>query len=160
MVCIWHGQSWLTEYLLWREVSVIEGSEVHSCLYDKNVYSYFEKGCRKKCTRQSRKLLWVVLSSLFFKEIWKDGTRGRGRVFARAAGKQLKEVLTATGSGTAYWSYSILPFRIVPCTFLPTTSLEIAIYTCLMMQNRLLYALMTQYKSLYDLKILEKLFLE
>ena len=160
MVCIWHGQSWLTEYLLWREVSVIEGSEVHSCLYDKNVYSYFEKGCRKKCTRQSRKVLWVVLSSLFFKEIWKDGTRSRGRVFAGAEGKQLKEVLTATGSGTAYWSYSILPFGIVPCTFLPTTFLEIAIYTCIMMQNRLLYALMTQYKSLYDLKILEKLFLE
>ena len=33
------------------------------------IYSYFEKGCRKKCTRQSRKVLWVVLSSLFFKEI-------------------------------------------------------------------------------------------
>ena len=29
----------------------------------------FEKGCRKKCTRQSRKVLLVVLSSLFFKEI-------------------------------------------------------------------------------------------
>ena len=36
------------------------------------VYSYFEKGCRKKCSRQSRKALWVVLSSLFFKEIWKN----------------------------------------------------------------------------------------
>ena len=23
-------------------------------------YSYFEKGCRKRCTRQSRKVLWVV----------------------------------------------------------------------------------------------------
>ena len=32
-------------------------------------YSCFEKGCRKKCTRQSRKVLWVVLSALFFKEI-------------------------------------------------------------------------------------------
>ena len=31
--------------------------------------SYFEKGCRKKCTRQCRKALWVVLSSLFFEEI-------------------------------------------------------------------------------------------
>ena len=30
-------------------------------------YSCFEKGCRKKCTRQSRKVLWVVFSSLFFK---------------------------------------------------------------------------------------------
>ena len=33
------------------------------------VYSYFEKVCREKCTRQSWKALWVVLSSLFFKEI-------------------------------------------------------------------------------------------
>ena len=32
-------------------------------------YRYFEKGCRKKCTRQSRNVLWVVLNSLFFKEI-------------------------------------------------------------------------------------------
>ena len=36
------------------------------------IYSYFEKGCRKKCTRQSRKALWVILSLLFFKEIWKN----------------------------------------------------------------------------------------
>ena len=36
------------------------------------VYSYFEKGCWKKCTRQSRKALWVILSLLFFKEIWKN----------------------------------------------------------------------------------------
>ena len=31
-------------------------------------HSYFEKGCRKK-SAQSRKVLWVVLSSLFFTEI-------------------------------------------------------------------------------------------
>ena len=55
-----------------------------------NISSYFEKACRKKCTRQSRKVLWVVLSSLFFKEIWKNGTRGRGRMFARTKEKQQK----------------------------------------------------------------------
>ena len=33
------------------------------------VYSYFEKGCRKKYTRQSRKALWMVLSSLFVRQI-------------------------------------------------------------------------------------------
>ena len=53
-----------------------------------NISSYFEKGCREKCTRQCRKVLWVVLSSLFFKEISKNGTRGHGRMFARAKGKQ------------------------------------------------------------------------
>ena len=49
----------------------------------KHIYSYFEKGCRKKCTQESRKVLWVVLSSLFFKEIWNNGTRGGGRMFFR-----------------------------------------------------------------------------
>ena len=56
-------------------------------------YSYFEKDYRKKCTRQSRKVLWVVLSSLGgfeFTEIWKNGTRGHGRMFASAKGKQQK----------------------------------------------------------------------
>ena len=48
----------------------------------------FEKGCRKKCTQQSRKVLWVVLSSLFFNDIWKNDERGHGSVFASANGKQ------------------------------------------------------------------------
>ena len=57
------------------------------------IYSYFEKGCRKRCTRQSGKVLGVVLSSLFFKEICKNGTRGHGLMFAIAKGKQQKQVL-------------------------------------------------------------------
>ena len=52
--------------------------------------SYFEKGCRKKCTRQSQKVLWVVFSSLVFKEISKNGKKGHGRMFASAKGKQQK----------------------------------------------------------------------
>ena len=32
-----------------------------------------------------------------------------------------------TVSGTVYWSYPILPFGIVACTFLPTTFLKIAV---------------------------------
>ena len=35
---------------------------------------------------------------------------------------------TATVSGTVYWSYPTLPFGIFPCTFFPTTFLEIAVY--------------------------------
>ena len=54
------------------------------------LYSYFEKGCRKKCTRQSRKALWVVLSLLFFKDFERIGTKGHGNVFASAKGKQQK----------------------------------------------------------------------
>ena len=77
----------------------------------------FRESCRKKSTRQSRKVLWVVLSSPFFKEIWKNGIRGSGRMFAHAKGKQ--EVLTTKVTGTVYWSYPILTFGIVACTFLP-----------------------------------------
>ena len=47
----------------------------------------------KKCTRQSRKVLWVVLSLLFFKEIWKNGTRGHGHKFASAKEKNNKSRL-------------------------------------------------------------------
>ena len=42
--------------------------EFFACV-DHFVYSCFEKGCRKKCMRQSRKVLWVVLSALFSEEI-------------------------------------------------------------------------------------------
>ena len=42
--------------------------------------------------RQSRKVLWVVLSSLFLKEICKNGTRDHGLTFASAEEKQEKKV--------------------------------------------------------------------
>ena len=46
------------------------------CIVFLCVYSYFKTGCGKKCKRESRKVLWVVLISLFLKGIWKNGTRG------------------------------------------------------------------------------------
>ena len=64
------------------------------------VYSCFEKGCRIKCTDNP----WVVLSSLFFKEIWENGTRETVDICLRV----LKE------SNKSNWS----------CTFFPTTFLE------------------------------------
>ena len=48
--------------------------------------SYFEKGCQKKCTRQSRKVLWVVLSSLLSQKTWKNGRRCHGHMFVSAYG--------------------------------------------------------------------------
>ena len=54
-------------------VIYITGGPDVICDVSPNEYSYFEKGCRKRCTRQSRKALWMVFSSLFFKEIWKNG---------------------------------------------------------------------------------------
>ena len=55
------------------------------------------------------------------------------KVVGKSARKRraTKEFLTATVPGTVYWSYQILPFGIVACTFLPTAFLEIAAYAVL-----------------------------
>ena len=77
--------------------------------------------------RQPRKVLWVVLSSMFFKEMWRNCTRGHGRLFASAKESKKKKVGSTT-TGAVYWSYPIVPFGIVACTFLPTTFLKIAVW--------------------------------
>ena len=75
----------------WWEASALTTALSHFAIpcspISVTVYSDFEKGRRIKCTRQSRKVSWVVLSSLFSKEIWKNGTRGHGRMFVSAKGK-------------------------------------------------------------------------
>ena len=48
------------------------------------IYSYFEKVCRKKCTRQSCKALWVVLSFFFQRNL---------KEFARKAMEMCLQVL-------------------------------------------------------------------
>ena len=81
-------------------------------------HSYFEKGCRKKCTRQSPKVLLVVLSTLFFnskknKIIEREPMNVRELNFRKVT----KVDLTATTSGALYWSYPVLLFGIVACKF-------------------------------------------
>ena len=127
------SQAWISLKSLWqfdnRPPSIVYRPEsiVWVLAHFEYVYSYFEKGCRKKCTRQPRKVLWVVLSSMFFKEMWRNCTRGHGRLFASAKESKKKKV-GSTATGTVYWSYPIVPFGIVACTFLPTTFLKIAVY--------------------------------
>ena len=56
-----------------------------------HVFSYFKKGCQKKCTQSTiPKGFWMVLSSLFLNEIRKNGTRGHGHMFTSAKGKPQK----------------------------------------------------------------------
>ena len=68
----------------------VKYSEILASKCLKFEYSYFDKGWRKKCTRQCRKVLWVIPSSQFFNKIWKNGTRGHGQMFASTKGKQQK----------------------------------------------------------------------
>ena len=92
--------------------------------------------CIKSRTRQSRKVLWVVFSSLFFKQISKNGKRGHGHMFASVKGKQKKKVRQLQCQEQVYWSYPILPFGIVACTVFSTTFLEIAVYSGTSIQRR------------------------
>ena len=81
------------------------------------IYSYFEKGCWKKCTRQSQKVLWVVLSSLFFKKFER---MARSREAIDVCLRMLKKSNNLL---------SHITFRDCrTCTFLPTTFLKIAVY--------------------------------
>ena len=73
------------------------------------------------------KALWVVLSSLFFREIWKNWHKRPWKCVCERKGKQQKWVWQLQSSGTVYQSYPILPFGIVACTLFPTTFLEIAV---------------------------------
>ena len=67
LACLWHWKIFMSDQLF---APPIEG---FNCLFFlpfwrrkmSSYYNYFEKGCRKKCARQSWKVLWVVLSSLF-----------------------------------------------------------------------------------------------
>ena len=95
------------------------------------VYSYFEKGCWKKCTRQSRKVMRVGLSSLFFTEIWKNDRRGHGRLFASAKGEQQKNFWQLQCQEQCIDHIKYYSFGIIASTFLPTAFLEIAVYAVL-----------------------------
>ena len=75
-------------------------SNANRSLFERaNYIQLFREKLSEKCTRQSRRVLLVVLSL-----------------------RQLQS------PGTVYWSYRILPFGIVACTFFPTTFLQITAY--------------------------------
>ena len=80
-----------------------------------------------KSARGNPERYGVVLSSLFFKEVWKNGTlRGLGRMFTTAKRKATKVGYTDTVSRTVCWSYPRLPFGIAAHTFFHITFHEIA----------------------------------
>ena len=83
------------------------------------VYSYFENGCRKKCTRISRKVLWVVLKKKF-ERMTREATDVCLRVLKESNKSRLDSYSVRN-------SVLILPFGIVACTFFPTTFREIAV---------------------------------
>ena len=90
--------------------------------------SYFEKGCRKKCTRQSRKVLWVVLSSLLFQKNLKEWQERPWTYVYECLWKATKVGSTATVVRKSVLIISHITFRDCPVHVFPTTFLEIAAY--------------------------------
>ena len=80
-------------------------------------YSFFEKGCQRKCTQQSWKVLWVGFEFTVFQRNLKQWYERSWMYVCMCKRKATKVGLTTTESGTVYWSYPILPFGIVACTF-------------------------------------------
>ena len=54
------------------------------------VYSCFEKGCRRKCTRQSRKVLWVGFEFTVLERNLKEWYERPWTMFPSAKAKQQK----------------------------------------------------------------------
>ena len=92
------------------------------------VFNYFEKGCRKKSARDNPERdcggFWVHCSSKKPERM----ARETMDICLWVQKESNKTRFDSYRSGTVYWSYPILPFGIVACTFFPTTFLEIAVY--------------------------------
>ena len=96
--------------------------------------------------QQSQKVLWVAFEFTVLQRNLKEWHEKPWTDVCECERKATKVGSTATLSGTVYWSYPLLPFGIVACTFLLTTFLEIAVYifnlanrgqTCLMSEQLL-----------------------
>ena len=64
--------------------------EIKQPRFEKDRILLFQETFSVKCRRQSRKVLWVALNSLFFRELCKNEKRGHGGMFPGAKEKQRK----------------------------------------------------------------------
>ena len=83
------------------------------------LYCYFEKGYQKKCMWQYCKVLCAVLSSLFYKEIFKNGSGDHGLMFASAKGNVWQLQCREQGiDHIPYYLSGLWQAQIFPTTFL------------------------------------------
>ena len=103
------------------------------------IYSYFDQGCRKKCTRQSRKGIVGGFEGTVLQRNLKECYRKPQTYVYEYSRKATKVGLTASVVSNSV-SYPIFPFRIVACTFLATTFSK-QLYTCTLCIPFTLYGL-------------------
>ena len=82
----------------------------------------------KKCTRQSRKVLWMVLSSLFFKE-FERVAREAMDLYLRVLKESNKSRFDSYSVRNSVLLISLITFRDCRVHIFPTAFLEIAVYT-------------------------------
>ena len=89
----------------------------------KFIHSYFEKGCRKKCTRQSRKVLWVVLRSplITVQKNLKEWHERPRTVCLQVLKKSNKSRFDSYSVRNSVMITSHISMRVVACTFFPKT---------------------------------------
>ena len=93
------------------------------------MYTAISKKVVGKSARDNPKRYCGWLSSLFFTEIWKNGTWGHGHTFASAKGKHWQINSTATIVTNSVLIISHVTFRDCRVHIFPTTFLEIALYS-------------------------------
>ena len=87
-------------------------------LVSMRVYNYFGKGCRKKmCTRQSRKVIWDMIDTLFLPTVAVEpplflSVSTRKHIFMAFRANSFKFLWRTVNSKPP-----TMPFRIVACTF-------------------------------------------
>ena len=93
----------------------------------------FRERLSERCAWQARKVLWMVVSSLFFKEIWSNGKRSHGRMLVRDKGSN-KSRLDSYIVRNRVLIISNITFRDCRVHILSDNLLEIAVYKVVLTQ--------------------------
>ena len=93
----------------------------------------FRERLSERCAWRARKVLWMVVSSLFFKEIWSNGKRSHGRMLVRDKGSN-KSRLDSYIVRNRVLIISNITFQDCRVHILSDNLLEIAVYKVVLTQ--------------------------
>ena len=124
--------SWILFYA--NDLFTLYWCPLHSCCYVYDliytIYSFFEKKVVGKSASDNPERHWVVLSSLFFREIWKNWHERPWKCVCKCWRKATKVGSTVTVVRNSVSIISHITFRDCRVHIFPTTFLEIAHDVC------------------------------
>ena len=127
---LWQERIFCDKYNVYFSI-LFKWCSTRQCIYARScMYTAISRKVVGKSARDNHERycgwFWVRCSSKKFERMAQEAVDVCLRVLKESNKRSFDSYLTV--SGTVYWSYPILPFGIVACTFLPTTFLEIAVY--------------------------------